>query len=136
MSLWENTQHGRSRYDWFCGKSFNLIWKITLFYLILTSYSFVGSQLQQGIKVLTFPEKSLPEFPELDLKVPCIFCEKEFPNTSGKNDAVLHHMLIEHQLVIGDVGQVCDLRRYENTSFQEGTFFATHRWVSTPYVSK
>ncbi|XP_027058235.1 zinc finger protein 277-like [Pocillopora damicornis] len=71
-----------------------------------------GSQLQQGIKVLTFPEKSLPEFPELDLKVPCIFCEKEFPNTSGKNDAVLHHMLIEHQLVIGDVGQVCDLRRY------------------------
>lgn len=108
-----------------------VLWKIiqsdlknnSFFYLILTSYYFVGSQLQQGIKVLTFPEKSLPEFPELDLKVPCIFCEKEFPNTSGKNDAVLHHMLIEHQLVIGDVGQVCDLRRYENTSFQEGNFF-------------
>lgn len=71
-----------------------------------------GSHVQQGIKVLTFSEKPLQDFSVLDLKVPCIFCEREFPNTSGKNDAVLHHMLIEHQLVIGDVGQVCDLRRY------------------------
>ena len=92
--------------------------------------------MQQGIKVLTFPEKSLPEFPELDLKVPCIFCEKEFPNTSGKNDAVLHHMLIEHQLVIGDVGQVCDLRRYENMSFQEGTFFEADYFSSRAWLDQ
>jgi len=35
-----------------------------------------------------------------------------FENTSGKNDAVLHHLLVEHQLVIADVDQVCDFKRY------------------------
>lgn len=63
--------------------------------------------------MLAFPELPLiRELPASELLVPCIFCEREFPNTQGKNDAVLHHLLVEHQLVIGDVAQVCDLRRY------------------------
>ena len=64
------------------------------------------------MEVLAFPEQPVKEFSNLDLQVPCIFCDREFPNTTGKNDAVLHHLLVEHQLVIGDVAQVCDLRRY------------------------
>ena len=62
--------------------------------------------------MLTFPEKPLRELTALEHLVPCIFCDQEFPNTQGKNDAVLHHLLVEHQLVIGDVAQVCDIRRY------------------------
>ena len=62
--------------------------------------------------MLAFPEQPSQEFSELELQVPCIFCDREFPDTSGKNDAVLHHLLVEHQLVIGDVAQVCDMRRY------------------------
>ncbi|EDO49813.1 predicted protein, partial [Nematostella vectensis] len=42
----------------------------------------------------------------------CMFCDREFENTRGKNDAVLHHLLVEHQLVIADVAQICDMRRY------------------------
>ena len=62
--------------------------------------------------MLAFPEKPLRELTASELLVPCIFCDREFPNTQGKNDAVLHHLLVEHQLVIGDVTQVCDIRRY------------------------
>ena len=54
----------------------------------------------------------MKEISTTELQVPCIFCDREFPNTEGKNDAVLHHLLVEHQLVIGDVAQVCDTRRY------------------------
>ena len=54
----------------------------------------------------------MKELSNLERQVPCIFCDREFPNTTGKNDAVLHHLLVEHQLVIGDVAQVCDLRRF------------------------
>lgn len=74
--------------------------------------SFVtGSQAQDNLEVLTFPEQPVKELSPLELQVPCIFCDKEFPNTTGKNDAVLHHLLVEHQLVIGEVAQVCDMRR-------------------------
>ncbi|XP_073253229.1 zinc finger protein 277-like [Porites lutea] len=65
-----------------------------------------------NLKVLAFPESPSREIPSSELKVPCIFCDREFPNTAGKNDAVLHHLLVEHQLVISDVAQVCDMRRY------------------------
>lgn len=79
------------------------------FYLII---SFVtGSPTQDNLEVLVFPEQPVKE-PSLELQVPCIFCDREFPNTTGKNDAVLHHLLVEHQLVIGEVAQVCDMRRY------------------------
>ncbi|KAL9972759.1 hypothetical protein ACROYT_G019124 [Oculina patagonica] len=71
-----------------------------------------GSQAQDNLEVLTFPEQPVKELSPLGLQVPCIFCDKEFPNTTGKNDAVLHHLLVEHQLVIGEVAQVCDMRRY------------------------
>lgn len=70
-----------------------------------------GSQTQHSLEVLAFPEQPLKES-TLELQVPCIFCDREFPNTTGKNDAVLHHLLVEHQLVIGEVAQVCDMRRY------------------------
>ena len=63
------------------------------------------------LEVLAFPESPSREISSSELKVPCIFCDREFPNTAGKNDAVLHHLLIEHQLVISDVAQVCDMRR-------------------------
>lgn len=63
------------------------------------------------LEVLAFPESPSREISSSELKVPCIFCDREFPNTAGKNDAVLHHLLVEHQLVISDVAQVCDMRR-------------------------
>ena len=63
------------------------------------------------LKVLAFPERPSREITSSELKVPCIFCDREFPNTAGKNDAVLHHLLVQHQLVISDVAQVCDMRR-------------------------
>ena len=72
-----------------------------------------GALERNAFEVLAFPELPLiRELPASELLVPCIFCEREFPNTQGKNDAVLHHLLVEHQLVIGDVAQVCDFRRY------------------------
>ncbi|XP_074619362.1 zinc finger protein 277-like isoform X1 [Acropora palmata] len=71
-----------------------------------------GNLGSHTLEVLTFPEKPLRELTSSELLVPCIFCDREFPNTQGKNDAVLHHLLVEHQLVIGDVAQVCDIRRY------------------------
>lgn len=75
--------------------------------------SFVSEiQTQHGLEVLAFPEQPVKELSNLELQVPCILCDKEFPNTTGKNDAVLHHLLVEHQLVLGDVAHVCDLRRY------------------------
>jgi hypothetical protein len=52
-----------------------------------------------------------PSVSALALKISCIFCDKMFENTEGKNDSLLHHMLIEHQLVISQVSQVCDFRR-------------------------
>lgn len=81
-------------------------------YLLLIISFFTGIQTQHGLEVLAFPEQPVKELSNLELQVPCIFCDREFPNTTGKNDAVLHHLLVEHQLVIGDVAQVCDLRRY------------------------
>ena len=63
------------------------------------------------LEVLAFPESPSREISSSELKVPCIFCDREFPDTAGKNDAVLHHLLVEHQLVISDVAQVCDMRR-------------------------
>ena len=71
-----------------------------------------GIQTHHGLEVLAFPEQPVKELSNVELQVPCIFCDREFPNTTGKNDAVLHHLLVEHQLVIGDVAKVCDLRRY------------------------
>ena len=92
--------------------------KLFLLNIISGKYSLIiisfvtGVQTQHGFEVLAFPEQPVKELSNLELEVPCIFCDREFPNTVGKNDAVLHHLLVEHQLVIGEVAQVCDLRRY------------------------
>lgn len=82
------------------------------FYLMLIEFFVTGDQQQHGLEVLAFPEQPEKEFSTSELLVPCILCDREFPDTKGKNDAVLHHLLVEHQLVIGDVAQVCDMRRY------------------------
>lgn len=58
---------------------------------------------------LEFPTASKPSASEQ--LVPCMFCDRTFENTTCKNDAVLHHLLIEHQLVIADVDQVCNFKR-------------------------
>jgi len=79
---------------------------------MLIEFFVTGDQQQHGLEVLAFPEQPEKEFSTSELLVPCIFCDREFPDTKGKNDAVLHHLLVEHQLVIGDVAQVCDMRRY------------------------
>ena len=78
---------------------------------------FTGGNQQHAFEVLAFPKLPAKDLSLSELQVPCIFCDREFPNTQGKNDAVLYHLLVEHQLVIGDVAQVCDMRRYE--LFQE-----------------
>lgn len=77
-----------------------------------------GREAQHNLEVLAFPEQPVKEPSTQELQVPCVFCDKEFPNTVGKNDAVLHHLLVEHQLVIGEVAQVCDMRRYVLTHCQ------------------
>ena len=49
-----------------------------------------------------------------DCNAPCMFCDRMFKDTEGKNDELLHHLLLEHQLVIADVSKIPDLKRYVN----------------------
>ena len=68
---------------------------------------------------LSFPEElpSKTSTDESSSEVPCVFCNRRFVNTEAKNDALLHHLLLEHQLVIADVSQVCDMKRWINLYF-------------------
>lgn len=62
---------------------------------------------------LAFPEEAPRRkfASDVDDLVPCMFCDRTFVNTEGKNNALLHHLLVGHQLVITDVAQVCDMKR-------------------------
>uniref|UniRef100_A0A6P8IY14 Zinc finger protein 277-like n=1 Tax=Actinia tenebrosa TaxID=6105 RepID=A0A6P8IY14_ACTTE len=61
---------------------------------------------------LLFAATSSSENRDKDDKISCMFCDKLFANTEVKNDPLLHHMLNDHQLIISQVSQVCDFRRY------------------------
>ena len=69
------------------------------------------------LEPLSFPESSsggeheCTEMPGSDC-VPCMFCERMFKNTEGKNDTLLHHLLLDHQLVIADVAHIPDMKRF------------------------
>ena len=60
---------------------------------------------------LCFPEQNFK--PNFSIPLFCLLCDKMFKDVGiEKSDALLHHLLVEHQLVIADVDVIADFKRY------------------------
>lgn len=63
------------------------------------------------LEPLCFPEHSS----KANFSIPlfCLLCDKMFKDVGvAKSDALLHHLLVEHQFVIADVDLIADFKRY------------------------
>ena len=60
---------------------------------------------------LSFPDHNSK--PNFSIPLFCLLCDKMFKNVGmEKNDALLHHLLVEHQFVIADVELIADFKSY------------------------
>lgn len=65
------------------------------------------------LEALTFPEKKqvVEEVPSSVTSCECLFCPDVF-DLKLTNDHILAHFLLEHKLVIADVKEIVDLKRF------------------------
>lgn len=63
------------------------------------------------LEPLTFPERRTSE----DLpssRCECLLCPETFDLESSGNDQILTHFLLAHKLVIADIKEIVDLKKY------------------------
>lgn len=62
------------------------------------------------LEPLTFPDKNVPD-EMISSQCECLFCSEVF-DLKSSNDQILAHFLLTHKLVIADVKEIVDLKRY------------------------
>lgn len=69
------------------------------------------------LEPLTFPDKNITKIEEpVSTQCECLFCPEIF-DLQTSNDQMLAHFLLIHKLVIADVKEIVDLKRYHNYLF-------------------
>ncbi|XP_028400631.1 zinc finger protein 277-like [Dendronephthya gigantea] len=68
---------------------------------------------QPVLEALCFPENNSKA--NISIPLLCLLCDKMFEDGGvKKSDALLHHLLVEHQFVIADVDLIADFKSYIN----------------------
>ncbi len=62
------------------------------------------------LEPLTFPDKNVPD-ETVSSQCECLFCSEVF-DLKSSNDQILAHFLLTHKLVIADVKEIVDLKRF------------------------
>ena len=63
------------------------------------------------LEPLTFPDKDVPDETVSSSVCECLFCLEVF-DLKSSNDQILAHFLLVHKLVIADVKEIVDLKRF------------------------
>lgn len=63
------------------------------------------------LEPLTFPDKPDPEEAVSSTQCECLFCSEVF-DLELSNDQILAHFLLAHKLVVADVKEIVDLKRF------------------------
>ncbi|KAK4016015.1 Zinc finger protein 277 [Daphnia magna] len=63
------------------------------------------------LEPLTFPDRQVQEEVVTSTQCECLFCPEMF-DLQSSNDQILAHFLLAHKLVVADVKEIVDLKRY------------------------
>lgn len=64
------------------------------------------------LEPLTFPDKQvIVQEENISTRCECLFCPEDF-DLQSSNDQLLAHFLLVHKLVIADVKEIVDLKRF------------------------
>lgn len=63
------------------------------------------------LEPLTFPDRQVQEEVVTSTQCECLFCTEMF-DLQSSNDQILAHFLLAHKLVVADVKEIVDLKRF------------------------
>lgn len=63
------------------------------------------------LEPLTFPDRQVQEEVVTSTQCECLFCPEMF-DLQSSNDQILAHFLLAHKLVVADVKEIVDLKRF------------------------
>ena len=63
------------------------------------------------LEPLTFPDRQVQEESVVSTQCECLFCSEVF-DLKTSNDQILAHFLLSHKLVVADVKEIVDFKRF------------------------